>query len=213
MATKRAAAAAPTTANRQQRRNTAAKPAPSRATAKAAVPAKRGKAAPVEEEEDEVDAFEAGEDDDEDEEGAEDGLPESFDLSDVPDQPEFEVLPPGIYDCVIERVDYGLSKTSGNPMLTWVLKTEVEDEKGNTRDQTLWYHTTLSGNGFSRTKRTILRLDPEADLEDFRPGDCNDTYSGYECRAKVGIQPSRDDPKQKQNTVREILAVDDDELG
>ncbi len=109
-------------------------------------------------------------------------------------------------------MDYVLSKSSGNPMLTWVLKTEVEDEKGNTREQTLWYHTTLAGNGFSRTKRTILRLDPEADLEDFRPGDCNELYSGYECRAKVGIQPSRDDPKQKQNTVREILAADENEL-
>jgi len=138
----------------QQRRRNASKPA---------------KAKPPEEEE----PFDADEEAEDEEDEDEDGLPEVFDLSDVPDQPEFEVIPPGIYDGVIEEVRYGESQSSGNPMLTWVLQADVEKEDGTFRQQTLWYHTTLSGGGLSRTKRTLMRLDPELDLSEFAPAEAN----------------------------------------
>lgn len=184
----------------QQRRKTAA-----RATAPASKPRQRPAPEPEEEEEPfeaevEAEAEEEFEDqsEEQEEEADEDELPEIFDLSAVPDEPEYELLPAGIYPGVVDEVRYELSQASNNPMLTWVLK--VERPEGG--EATLFFHTTLAGKGLSRSKRTIQRLDPELDLSEFRPDDADEHFSGMDIRTKVRIQNSKE--YGKRNGVVEL---------
>lgn len=151
------------------------------------------------------DEFAADESEDDEDYESDEDLPEVFDLADVPDEPERVLIPAGTYDATIEEVNYELSKTSNNPMLTWVLK--IRDKDGNDFPGRLFFHTTLAGDGFSRTKRTLLRVDPELDLKNFRPRDCNDAYSGMDVRAKIRIEPPRGG-YGKRNGVVELYSAE-----
>lgn len=173
-------------------------------------PAKRTarKAAPVVEEEDDEEEEEeeeefADQSEEEEDEEDEDELPEIFDLSAVPDEPEYELMPAGMYPGTIDEVRYELSQASNNPMLTWVCK--VERPEGGTA--TLFFHTTLAGKGMSRAKRTLQRLDPELDLSEFRPDEADEIFGQMEIRAKVRIENSKE--YGKRNGIVEIYPAEE----
>jgi hypothetical protein len=93
-------------------------------------------------------------------------------------------------------------------MLTWVLGVQLP-EGGST---TLFYHTVLTGNGLSRTKRAIARLlggDEEFDWEHFRPSAVAEQFSGRDCRVVVRIQNSPE--YGKSNSVSDLLAPTEDQ--
>lgn len=110
---------------------------------------------------------------------------EVLDLSEVPDNIAFEVWPSGTYDGVIDDVEYGRSQKSNNPMLTWKIKvTRPSDGK----ERTMFHHTVLTGDGLSRTKRTLVRVAPDIDLKNFVPARASELLAGKLCQVKVKIQ-------------------------
>ena len=117
------------------------------------------------------------------------------------DAPSMEALPPGVYSCVVENTEYGLSQRSGNPMITWVFR--VTDPQYENR--LLFYHTTLHDRtGQSRMKRVLARVVPDVASGKFSPRQFADegVAIGMPCRVKVKVRPYEG---QKRNNVTEVL--------
>ena len=127
-----------------------------------------------------------------------------IDLSSV-EAATFEVIPRGIYEGYINSVEYGLSNSSGMPMLTWELKFDYDN-----KERTLRWYTTLTGDGAGRTKASLARLDPEMDLDKLIPGDMDEHFGGLEVKIRVTIRPDRDDRKIKRNNVADVWPADEE---
>jgi hypothetical protein len=172
------------------------------------------KAQPTPVQEPEADPFEESEDqqgqvndelfsDQESTEGVEgDTVDDAFfstvlDLTDV-EEPEFQLLPPGTYDCTIIDVEAGFSSNE-NPMMTWRLQTQ--DGQGKNRE--LRFFTMLTPDGQGRTKKTIRRIVPDYDLASFVPANLGEELAGMECRALVRIRPYQG---ERRNSVTDLLA-------
>ena len=128
-----------------------------------------------------------------------------FDLSGTPDEVQRELLPPGVYDATVSNVEFGNSRRSGNPMLTWTF--DVVDKQGGSH--TLFYHTVLNDErGLVRAKKAISRLlteeDGEFDWGNFKPGEVADWAVGRACRVIVRIQPATAE-YEKSNSIRDVL--------
>jgi hypothetical protein len=120
-----------------------------------------------------------------------------IDLTEV-QQPKFEILPPGVYDAVVDDVEFTHSQSSGNPMLTWTLRVSLDDG----RERTLFYHTTLTETGLPRLKRAVEAIAPDADLSAFRPREASGLLAGRPCRIKI---KNRMYDGQQRNNVNDIL--------
>lgn len=130
----------------------------------------------------------------------EDGL--VLDLDSVDEtMPAFVALPAGIYDAVVENVEYGKSKNE-NPMLTWTF-TLTDPEYKNRK---MFYHNTLNKEaGIAGLKRTLIRVLPEHGFSNFSPRAFADegVAIGAECRLKLNIRPYNG---EKRNNVVDVLA-------
>jgi len=135
--------------------------------------------------------------------GDDENLPDTFDLSDIA-EPEFEVLPAGTYEGYVDSVEYGVSQRSGQPMLTWRI---VVARPSDGTDFNLLMHTSFSDKAIARTKQQLIRLKPDMDLKEFRPGDAGEIFGGMNVRVVVRIQnnPSNHEFPGKRNQVRELL--------
>lgn len=126
-----------------------------------------------------------------------------LDLTDTPEEIERPLLPAGKYDAEVRDVQFGNSRRSGNPMLTWVFT--AWDKEGN--EHTLFYHTVLNDErGRSAAKKTILRLlndDEEFDWGTFKPGEVSEWAVGRQCQVVVRIQNSPE--YGKSNSIRDVL--------
>lgn len=188
----------------------AARPtAQSRRAATAPAQQRRTAAARPSKVEDDATPFDAAGQADDDEELDEEDLPEVVDLSEV-QAASYEVIPRGTYEGYIDSVEYGLSVSSNQPMLTWMLKFDYppEGEEGS-KERTLRFYTTLGGDGAGRTKATLARLDPELDLSTLVPGDMDEHFSGVEVKIRVTVRPDREDKKLKRNNVADIFPLED----
>ena len=125
-----------------------------------------------------------------------------IDLDEVDESaPTFEAMPPGVYDCVVDNTDFGMSQRSGNPMITWVFR--VVDPQYENR--LLFYHTTLHDKrGQGQFKRTLARVVPDAAKGKLIPKQFAEegTAVGMPCRVKVNVRPYEG---QKRNNVKEVL--------
>ena len=193
----------PATPPAQQRRNAAAQPAP------------RGRAAAVPAE-DETD-FDADEGNgtgavvpDDDTEYDEDNLPEVLDLSGVEPAKNI-VLPRGWYPGTIESCEYGLSQSSAKPMLTWTIEIEYTNEEDEVKARSMRWWTSLAGEGLPRTLASLAKLDPELDLENFRPGDMDEHFADMEVMVQLSIRPDRENKKIKRNQVADVVPVEEGE--
>lgn len=129
-----------------------------------------------------------------------------IDLSDVPEAVERELLRPGLYNGVINEINFGQSNRSGNPMLTWVINVELPEGGG----QNVWYHTVMTGDGLSRVKKAINQLlapDEEFDWTHFSAAAVIEQFTGRDCRVRVRIQNSPE--YGKTNSVADLLSPAD----
>ena len=122
-------------------------------------------------------------------------------LSNVEDK-GFEIIPRGLYNCIVSDLEFGYSQTSNNPMWTWTL--EIED--GEYSGRKLFYYTAFSDKAMAMTKQVICRVTPELANESFNPSEVADSGKliGNRCRAKLTI--SRYEGQQR-NSVRTLLAA------
>ena len=123
-----------------------------------------------------------------------------MDFSGVSDKTTFAVLPTGTYDAQVVSCEFEKSR-AGNPMLSWKFKIDDGQHKA-----TVFFHTVLQGDALPRTKRTIMRIAPDADLSHFRPSDANELFTGRRCRLK--IKPKKYEGELRNN-VTDVLTAGD----
>lgn len=115
---------------------------------------------------------------------------------------DFEVLPAGVYPCIIENAEYKMSQSSGNPMIAWVFKV-VHPEYEN---RLLFYHTVLNKeSGLKRLKKLLMRVCPDVNLSTFQPKSFCDqgTALGRMCGVKIRV---KNDQGERKNDVTDVLA-------
>lgn len=134
----------------------------------------------------------------------------TLNLDDVSeDLPKFEAMPPGVYDAIIDNVEFGPSKNSGNPMLTFTFR--IMDPQYEGRLQ--FYHTVLNKeSGLSRLKRLLVRVCSDIDLGEFNPRKFADEGEalGLPCRVKINVKAYQG---SKRNNITDVLAPDESAVG
>lgn len=129
-------------------------------------------------------------------EDADDSL--SINLAEVKEQ-SYEALPIGTYDCIIEKNEYQISKSSGKPM--WSQTFQVVD--GEYANRRIFNFMSFSEKALGGTKKYLNRIAPELVTEDFNPKRDANELIGKSCRVKVKIEVYEDNPRNK---VADILA-------
>lgn len=132
-----------------------------------------------------------------------------FDLSGVEEQTSFELIPKGIYDAVVDELEFGESK-AGNPMIT--VKYQLTDAQYENR--TLYDYWVLAGNGaefgLAKLKKFLVRVCPNVDISNFNPAVFAEQglAIGNQCRVSVAIQTQKkgDYKGEKRNTIKDVLA-------
>lgn len=127
-----------------------------------------------------------------------------LDLSEVPDSINFETWPAGVYDAVVEDVEYGRSQRSNKPMLTWHMKLTRNDGK----ERTMFHYSVLEGDGLPRTKRTIMRVAPDIDLREFKPSRAGELFAGKLCQVRVKIGTFEG---TRRNQISDVLPAREDQ--
>jgi len=131
----------------------------------------------------------------------EDGGSLIVDLSNV-EELKFELIPKGVYDAVVDDLTYGLSKTSGKGMFTWVFAIEGGDHDG----RKLYYYTSFSPKALKGTKTSLVRIDAETFSGQFNPQEVADSGKmlGKKVRIKVSHE-ERQDNGEMQARVQNIM--------
>jgi hypothetical protein len=131
-----------------------------------------------------------------------------IDLSGVPEEAEFPVIPRGIYPAVVDDLTYGFSQASGNPMWTWKFElTEgaVDNNGASLTGRKLFFHTPFVENMLPRLKKVLSRVAPELLQGPFNAETIANEGSmvGKPCRIRLDIKPYEGKPR---NNVRDVLA-------
>lgn len=113
----------------------------------------------------------------------------------------FEVLPKGTYDCVIEKCDFAMSKSSDKPM--WNIQLTVVD--GEYKDRKLFTFMSFSEKALPMTKRTLGRIAPQLISTTFDPKKIADegTLVGTLVKAKTIIETYEG---EKKTRIKDMLA-------
>lgn len=143
-----------------------------------------------------------------DQEGAtfEDGDDLIIDMSSVDENAGgFQILPRGIYPCIVDNVDFGASKNSGNPMFTWTF----EVSEGDFANRKLFFHSVLTAEQMPRLKKILQRIAPELLEGPFNAREVADQGSlvGKSCRVRVDIRKYEGEDR---NNVRDVLPPEAD---
>lgn len=125
------------------------------------------------------------------------------DLSEVQDN--FEVVPKGIYNGIVDSVEYTHSQNSGNPM--WKVMIAIAD--GDWEGRKFPTYLTWRGNGLPGTKRTVAALWPDLLEGSFNAKDVAESgqLEGTACRIRLDIRPYEG---QKRNNIRSVLPAEAD---
>lgn len=137
-------------------------------------------------------------------ENSEDGL--VVNLSEV-EELKFELLPKGIYDIVIEDVQYQKSKSSGKPM--WNLKLNVVGGEFNGRK--IFEIFSFSEGALPGTKTRLAVIAPELLSGDFSVNNPETVASliGRQAKVKLDIQKAEEGSGyEDQNRVKRWLQPD-----
>ncbi len=130
-------------------------------------------------------------------------------LTDVDENANPNLVPTGTYDGRTTNVTYGPS-AKGNKMYTWEGEIPHPEKTGKT--VRLWYWTTFTPDDLPRTKKTMLRVNPEVEalFSRFKPSEAIPYLINRPCRFKV---KQRMYEGQMRNNVTEILAPTQEGLG
>ncbi len=86
------------------------------------------------------------------------------DMSNVAEQ-KYELIKKGIYNAEVDQLDFGLSKSSGAPMFTFLFR--ITD--GEFENRKLYFYASFSPKAMSGTKTTLMRIAPDIFGERFVP--------------------------------------------
>lgn len=125
-----------------------------------------------------------------------------LDLEGTSDElPKFEPIPPGVYDAIVENVEFGPSQNSGNPMLTWQFRITQSPYE----NRTLFFWTVLNKEfGIRMLKRILTRIAPDISLSNFSPKAFAESGAvlGLPCRLKI---TTRTYQGERRNNIKDIL--------
>lgn len=118
------------------------------------------------------------------------------DLSGI-EELKFEALPKGVYDVVIDEVQWGKSKRSGNDMFTFIL----EVQGGDYDKRKLYWYGSMSPKAIRGTKAGLMRIDPVLFGGKFSPQQIVDegTLLGKALKVKVNIQTNEETGNDSNN--------------
>ncbi len=107
----------------------------------------------------------------------------------------FEVIPKGTYDVVIEKLEYGLSKSSGAPM--WTVQLAITD--GDFQNRKLFTHLSFSEGALPGTKAAIQKIAPDLLSAAFNPKKIAEDGDliGTKARVKTGIETYQGEDRSK----------------
>lgn len=128
---------------------------------------------------------------------------------DEDDSDDFEALPTGFYNAIIENTEYEISKENKNPMIKWTFS--VTDEEY--RNRLLFLYTTLNNQwSIKKIRKILTQVLPHVDISAFAPKRfCLDGAAlGYPCRVKVGQKKYEG---RYTNDVKDVLAPQGDNAG
>jgi hypothetical protein len=105
-----------------------------------------------------------------------------FNLDDVDENAGTRPLPPGVYDAVVDGIEFSRSQRSNNPMWTWTFR--VQDSESG-RERVVFFHTTFTEDGVGRLKKTLKTINPEMDLRAIRPTEPPTELLELPCRLRI----------------------------
>jgi len=98
---------------------------------------------------------------------------------------KFENIPKGTYSAQVESAEYGMSQSSGSPMIKFVMAITEGEYAG--RKLPSWL--SFSAKALPGTKATLMRLAPELVSKEFKPSKlCDDGYfTNKPCRIRIDL--------------------------
>jgi hypothetical protein len=122
-------------------------------------------------------------------------------LADVKEM-KFENIPKGTYLAEVDECTYGMSKTSGSPMLSFRFRI-IE---GQYADRKLPFWLSFSAKALPGTKANLNRLAPELISQAFKPRELADQgyFHGKLVRIRVDVQEYQG---EMRNNIRGLLAA------
>lgn len=137
----------------------------------------------------------------------EDGGDLVVNLTDVQEL-KFENVPKGTYDAEVDEAVYGMSTSSGSPMITFTWKISGGEYDGKTLKQFL----SFSVKALPGTKTNINRVAPELSTVQFKPKElCDQGYFlGKKCKIRVDLGEYQG---EKRSQIRGLIAYGGDANG
>lgn len=135
----------------------------------------------------------------------EDGGDLVVNLTDVQEQ-KFENVPKGTYLAEVDEATYGMSQSSGKPMITFKMKI-AEGEYAN---RTLFFFASFSPKALSGTKSNLARIAPELAAAPFKPSELCATgfFLGKPVKIRVDLGEYNG---EKRSQIKGLIAAGDGE--
>lgn len=114
----------------------------------------------------------------------EDGGDLVVNLTDVQEM-KFENIPKGVYLAEVDEATFGMSQSSGQPMITMKWKIAEGEYEG----RTMFHYLSFSPKAISGTKTNLSRIDPALATQAFKPSELCATgyFLGKQARIRVDL--------------------------
>ncbi len=133
----------------------------------------------------------------------EDGGDLVVNLTDVQEQ-KFENVPKGTYLAEVDEATYGMSQSSGKPMITFKMKIS----EGEYANRTLFFFASFSEKALSGTKSNLSRIAPELASQAFKPAElcANGFFLGKPIKIRVDLGEYNG---EKRSQIKGLVAAGD----
>ncbi len=134
-----------------------------------------------------------------------DGEAFTWNMAETEESSGFDPMPKGTYSCIVDKVDFKISKSSGKPM--WEMVLAISEGEFAEKNRKVFNYQSLKEEQKGQVKKLLNRVAPDlASLTSFDPKKVADEglLVGRRCRVKLDIEES--EQYGARNRVREILA-------